>query len=164
VSASLAAAPADPRADWVARVLGVALPPPAMAAPDGLAAEWAAACAAWHRAAAEVDRQLAGLKAALLASGDGEYEEIAEQALDKVIGPGPAILATALARLDGAEATRLRPAAAALLPALQRFEAQIEAAEGVRVCEDNPVRARVTIRAGYGRGIAALRAVLEAAA
>lgn len=155
--------------DWVTRVLGVPQPvavPGAKGeavAAEALAGDWTAACAAWSKAGAEVGRQMAALKAALLATGDLDYEEVAEHALDGVIGPGPGILDAALDRLAGADAAKLRGSAAAMLQALQRVEAQLEGNPQVAVCEDNPLGIRVTIRASYARAMAPLRRVLAAA-
>jgi hypothetical protein len=70
-------------------VVGFVLPEEQPPSTPGIGAEFRAANAAWVDAVAVVDRQMAALKHALLATGDSDYEEIAEHSLDRVIGEGP---------------------------------------------------------------------------
>ena len=162
--------PVDPaavdaaRADWVRRVLGVAMPSQSGQAPAAdVMKEFGAAHAAWSDAMAAVDRQMATLKVALLASGDVEYEEIAEQQLATVLGGGPRQLSALLQKTGGGDAAHLRAGAAAALVLLTSVLKDLQSNPAVAVCEANPVRAPVAIRATLGPPIARLRTVLSQA-
>jgi len=150
----------DAKAEWVGRVLGVRVPIKSEAT---LIAEFQAASAAWQAAVAAVDKQMSTLKAALLASGDLEYEDIAETCLDNVIGQGPRVLQAVLQKI-GPDAKQLQQRADAVLHALATLFNDLKNSEAIAVCEANPVRAPVAIRARLLPQIARLQDVLRRAA
>jgi alpha-beta hydrolase superfamily lysophospholipase len=125
-----------------------------------LAKEFSAACADWGRAVAAVDGQMAALKKALIASGDVEYEEIAESQLAGVLGSGPKQLTAILGQSGGGDAAALRAAAGKVLSVLTNVDKTVLTNPAVAVCEANPVRVPVAIRATLGPPMARLRALL----
>ena len=134
--------------EWLQRVLGITLSVDTASgsSTSTVFAEFQAAADDWVQALGAVDKQMAGLKAALLASGDVEYEDIADDCLDGVIGPGPRAMAAVFQKI-GAAPGQFGQAATATLPALAKLFATLNANAAIAVCETNPVRAPVAIRA-----------------
>lgn len=164
MSATLQAAVPDAKAEWVARVLGVQ-PGNQPAAPQAdIKAAFQAASAEWAAALAAADRQISVLKTALLASGDPEFEDIAEQELGSVIGEGPRKLGALLAQLGRGDAAALKAASAKVLPALANLRKSIEANEALAMCEANPLRVPLSIRAMLKDALEQLQSVLATAA
>jgi hypothetical protein len=143
---------------WIRHVLGVDLP--VIAAPAELAAAFQAASDGYAAALDAVDRQLATLKAALLATGESDYEDVAEQCLDEVIGEAPRRLTKVLGQVDGADLGRT---AARVRPAVARIAQSIAASPQVAACDTNPLRVKVAIRRTLGGALTRLEDVLARA-
>jgi len=154
----------DPKVEWINRVLGVQLRRQTLAGGADITAAFQAAVAEWAAALGAADRQMGVLKTALLASGDPEYEDIADQELDGVIGEGPRKLGAVLAQLGRSDAAALKATAAKVLPTLATLHKQIEGNKALAVCEANPLRVPLSIRALLGDAIERLQSVLTAAA
>jgi hypothetical protein len=147
---------ADARLAWVRDVLGVRLEG-ASSSDAGRAAaagvDWERVRAEWRAASDAVDGQIAALQAALRADGDETLQRIAEFGLNGVTGNHRVTLMAALAA-PGPDTTTV----------IRRFRDFLDTDEKIAVCDDNPFRVPVSIRATLGAALGRMDAALAASA
>lgn len=148
--------------EWIARVLGVetGAPEDGPEAPADLR-RWQAVKATWARASDAADGQIAGLQAALRASDDPEYREIAELGLNGVTGNFKVPLLAALRDIDGSGGRPDAGAVRRLRGIVAGFINHLASDPRVDAVDDNELGVRVDIA---GTLIPALEAMDEALA
>lgn len=102
--------------------------------------------AAWLKANAEVDSQIAKLQAALRSTDDVELHEIAEFGMNGLTGNHKVRLMAALRDILGAAPDKRDQPAKAALKVSGAFRTHLQGSGTVEACENNPFGVQVAIR------------------
>lgn len=147
----------DTKRSWIAKMLRVELPKagPSLSgraggAPDPAQA-FVAAREGGESACDTVDTNITGLQGVLAKSEDDDLEAIAKFGLNGITGGYKVKLMAALRDLGSGTPEAMQKGGAKALAAVQDFHSFINTDERVLVCDENPWKAPVAIRATLGR-------------
>ncbi len=147
----------EAQADWVRRVLGVAVSADPATAP---AAAPRATLAIWQEAKDAVDGQLAALYATLRQTGIPVLGIVADET-EKVLAAFRTRLTTALMNFDRAAGDAKEKARAAALEVASAYQTEIPVDKHGIGADTNPFGVTVTIRDTLGGALATLRRALQ---
>jgi len=145
--------------EWVSRVLGITLLP--AGAHDGVHL-WRAARETWQAASDAVDKQIGSLQVALLATGHGMLNQIADSGLNGITSGNKVSLLAAISEIGDGAGDKLDRGRTKALKAVRAFRAFLAHDLRVAACDENPFGVSVSIRATLGGALAQMETALQA--
>jgi tetratricopeptide (TPR) repeat protein len=129
--------------------------------PEALA-QWQEALQAWQQASDAVDGQIAKLQAALKATADEDFVEIADKGLNALTGNYRVRLMVILREAQSSQGPAFKKLAGKGAALAKGFRDHLDSDERVEACDDNPFGVSVSIRPTLGAALAKLAGAFDA--
>ncbi len=140
------------RADWIGRVLGVAIPLGRL--PEAAPADYRAV---WTDAKNGVDAALGQLARHMLASQDELLQRIAREGLPRLTAQQDSALEVALTAYERAPVERRPAAAAELRSAVSRYQTALTEEAAFGLIDSNPFGIAIAARENLGKALAQIK-------